>query len=116
MKKIPLLLGMLGGAFAGYLFNNTKLRNELAKVNDAEEAAKILGKHLSSDGKKLAKEAQKFVKSEEVQENLATARKYAEEQAKKWGKEVQAYVEKGTKTMKKQAKKTIASAKKSMKG
>ena len=43
MKKLSLLLGTLGGATAGYLFSNKKLRDQLSGAKDAEEAARILG-------------------------------------------------------------------------
>ncbi|TSC79204.1 MAG: hypothetical protein G01um101425_704 [Candidatus Peregrinibacteria bacterium Gr01-1014_25] len=100
MKKLPLLLGTLGGALAGYIFNNNKLRAELAKAKDAEAAAKTLGKHLSHDGKKLAKEVQKFVESDEVQTQLKKAKTYVAKQADVWGKELQGYVDQGKKKMK----------------
>lgn len=118
MKKLPLLLGALGGALAGYLFNNSKLRTELSKAKDAEAAAKILGKHLSSDGKKIGKEVQKFMESDDVQQNLKKAKTYAEKQAKEWGAELQSYVNKNTKAVKKaatkQVKKGMKKAKKMM--
>lgn len=79
MRKFSLLLGALGGAFAGYLFSNKQLRKELATAKDAESAAKLLGKHLQKDGKKLAEQVQDFVESDEVKKNLQKAKKYAEE-------------------------------------
>jgi len=79
MKKFSLLLGALGGAFAGYLFSNKQLRRDLATAKDAESAAKLLGKHLQKDGKNLASQVQDFVESDEVQKNLTKAKKYAEE-------------------------------------
>lgn len=119
MKKLPLLLGALGGALAGYLFNNTKLRTDLSKAKDAEAAAKILGKHLSADGKKIGKEVQNFMESEDVQKNLKKAKAYAEKQAKEWGAELQEYVGKNAKVAKKvatkQMKKGMKQAKKGVK-
>jgi len=79
MKKLSLLLGALGGATAGYLFSNKKLREQLSKVKDAEEAAKIFGEHLQRDGRKLGKHIQEFMGSEVVQANVAKAKKYAKE-------------------------------------
>ncbi len=79
MKKLSLLLGTLGGATAGYLFSNKKLRDQLTNAKDAEEAARILGKHLQKDGQKLGKQIQEFVESEDVQKNFAKAKNYAKE-------------------------------------
>ncbi|MFA5272980.1 MAG: hypothetical protein WC353_02350 [Candidatus Peribacter sp.] len=79
MKKLSLLIGTLGGAMAGYLFSNQKLRKDLAGAKDAETAARLLGKHLQQDGKKLAAQAQEFVESEEVQKNLKKAKTYAQD-------------------------------------
>ena len=79
MKKLSLLIGTLGGAMAGYLFSNQKLRKDLAEAKDAETAARLLGKHLQQDGKKLAVQAQEFVESDEVQKNWKKAKTYAQE-------------------------------------
>jgi gas vesicle protein len=118
MKKLPLLLGALGGALAGYLFNNTTLRKQLTKAKDADQAAKILGKHLSADGKKIATEVQKFMESDEVQKNVKKAKGYVEKQAKEWKKETEKYVAKNAKnverTARKAVKKGIAKAKKAI--
>jgi len=77
MRKFSLLLGALGGAMAGYLLSNNKLRDALIKAKDAEAAAKTLGKHLQRDGRKLAKEVQTFIESDDVQRNLVRAKKFA---------------------------------------
>ncbi len=79
MKKLSLLLGALGGAFAGYLFSNPKLRKELATAKDAESAARLLGRHLQQDGKKLAEQVQDLVESDDVRQNLKKAKKYAQD-------------------------------------
>lgn len=79
MKKLSLLIGTLGGAMAGYLFSNQKLRKDLAEAKDAETAARLLGKHLQQDGKKLAAQAQEFVESDEVQRNWKKAKTYAQD-------------------------------------
>lgn len=83
MKKLSLLLGALGGAMAGYVFSNGKLREELADAKDAEAAGKILAKHLQKDGKQIGKEVQSFVKSDAVQDNVKKAKQYADSQFKK---------------------------------
>jgi len=79
MRKFSLLLGALGGATAGYLFSNKKLREELSSAKDPEEAAKLLGKHLQHDGKKLAQQIQDFVGSEDVQRNVGKAKRFAKQ-------------------------------------
>lgn len=92
MKKFSLLLGTLGGAMAGYVFSNNRLREQLSKAKDAEAAAKVLGKHLAQDGKKLGAQIKEFVESDEVKQNLTKARKYAKDSFEKAKKEVKAYV------------------------
>lgn len=79
MKKLSLLIGTLGGAMAGYLFSNQKLRKELAGAKDAETAARLLGKSLQQDGKKLAAQVQEFVESDDVQKNWKKAKTYAKD-------------------------------------
>ena len=61
---------------AGYLLSNKKLREELSKAKDAEAAAKLLGRHLQRDGKKLAKQIQDFVESDDVQRNVKKAKDF----------------------------------------
>lgn len=108
MKKLSLLLGTLGGATAGYLFSNKKLREQIANAKDAEEAARLLGKHLEKDGKKLAKQMQEFIESEEVQQNITKAKKYAKKTVDDAKKELNTAL----KTGKTKAKKTATKAKK----
>jgi len=91
MKKFSLLLGALGGAMAGYLFSNKKLRDELANAKDAEMAAKTLGKHLQRDGRTLANQVQKFVGSDEVQTHWKTMKGFALKKVQQVKKEVQHY-------------------------
>lgn len=79
MKKLGLLVGTLGGAMAGYLFSNSKLREELAEAKDADAAGKILAKHLQKDGKELGSHVKKFVDSDDVQKNLGKAKTYAKD-------------------------------------
>jgi hypothetical protein len=111
MKKLSLLVGALGGTLAGYLFSNQQLRDQLAKAKDAEAAAKILGKHLSHDGKKIAKEVQTFVKSDEVQQNLTKAKKFAEKKLSLAKREVMEFMDSGVHEAKKMAKKGVKEAK-----
>jgi gas vesicle protein len=116
---MTILLGTLGGAMAGYLFSNTKLRDELANAKDAEAAGKILAKHLSKDGQQIGKEVQQFVKSDMVQDNLEKTKKYAQSTAKKWKDEMKGFMKKqapaAKKAMKATAKKAKATAKKHVK-
>lgn len=99
MKKLTLLLGAMGGAMAGYVFSNKTLRDELSKAKDAEAAGKVLAKHLAKDGKQVGGELKRFVESEEVQENLTKAKKYAMEQAKELQKNAMALMKEGQKQM-----------------
>ncbi len=101
MKRLSLLLGSLGGVMAGYVFSNKKLRNELADAKDATAAARILGKHLSSDGGQVAKEVKQFVTSQDWEKNLHSGKKYAA----KYYKTSKKGVEKMMKVGKKEAKK-----------
>ena len=95
---------------AGYLFSNKTLRDDLGKAKDAEGAAKSLAKHLRKDGKKLASEMQKFVDSDDVQDNIAKAKKYALEKGDQAKKELQKIVKSGQKQAKATAKKTVKKA------
>ncbi len=115
MKKFSLLVGALGGTLAGYLFSNQTLRDQLSKAKDAEAAAKILGKHLSHDGKKIAKEVQAFVNSDEVQHNLTKAKKFAEHKLDLAKREVMEMMDSGVKEAKRAVKKGAKEAKVSVK-
>ncbi len=126
MKKLSLLIGTLGGATAGYLFSNKKLREQISEAKDAEEVAKLLGAHLQKDGKKLAKQIQEFVESEEVQKNVTKAKKYADKKfneakkelnvgKKKVANSAKKAVKKGKTQAKRTAKKTASKAKKTAK-
>lgn len=130
MKKLSLLLGTLGGATAGYLFSNKKLRDQIANAKDGEEAARLLGTHLQKDGKKLAKQMQDFIESEEVQKNITKAKSYAKKTVDDAKKELDGALSAGkkkatkaantaknnaTKSVKKGTKKAKATAKKSVK-
>jgi len=111
MKKLSLLVGALGGTFAGYLFSNQRLREQLSKAKDAEAAAKILGKHLGRDGKKIAREVQAFVKSDDVQRNLTKAKKFAEQKLKVAKREVKELMDSGVEEAKRAVKKGAKEAK-----
>ncbi len=107
MRKLSLLLGTLGGAMAGYVFSNTKLREELTKAKDAEAAGKILAKHLQKDGRQVGKEIQEFVKSDAVQDNMQKAKTYVNTNAKKLQKDLKDMMKKGVKKAKKTVKKSV---------
>jgi len=115
MKKLSLLLGTLGGAMAGYVFSNSKLREELTSAKDAEAAGKILAKHLAKDGKQLGHEVKKFAESDEVQENLKKAKDYAQQTVKKFQGELKGLVKDGTKKIEKEVKKASVQVKKAAK-
>jgi len=115
MKKLSLLLGTLGGALAGYVFSNTKLREELSGAKDAEAAGKILAKHLQTDGKQIGKEVQQFVKSDVVQDNMHKAQKYVKENAKKLQGDLKTMMTGEKAAMKKAATKTVKTVKKAVK-
>ncbi len=110
MKKLSLLIGTLGGATAGYLFSNKKLRDQLSKAKDAEEAARILGKHLQKDGKKLGKQIQEFVESEDVQKNFAKAKRHAKDTLDEAQSQLEGVVNKGSTKAKKAVKKAKKTA------
>ncbi len=115
MKKLSLLLGTLGGALAGYVFSNSKLRDELSSAKDAEAAGKILAKHLAKDGKQLGHEVKKFAESDEVQDNLKKAKEYAQSTMKKFQGELKGMVSEGTKQIEKEVKKASKQVKKAAK-
>ena len=97
---------------AGYLLHNKKLRDQLANAKDAEEAAKLLGKHLQKDGKRIAKQVQDFVASEDVQKNVGKAKSFAKKKVSEAKVEMDALVCKGSCKAKKAAKKGATKAKK----
>lgn len=118
MRKLTLLLGAMGGAMAGYVFSNKTLREELTNAKDAEAAGKVLAKHLAKDGKQVGNEVKKFIESDEVQNNIVKAKKYALDQAKELQKNAMDLMKEGQKQMglakkvKKVAAKVKAKAKK----
>lgn len=104
MRKVSLLLSTMGGALAGYLLTNEKVRKELGKAKDAEAAAKILGQHLMKDGKKIATEAQAFIESDDVQKNFKKAKGYATEKMMEAKKSFEKMAKDATKKAKKMMK------------
>lgn len=115
MKKLSLLLGTLGGAVAGYVFSNTKLRDDLAKAKDAETAGKIFAKHLKQDGEQIGHEVMKFAKSDVVQDNMQKAREYVKDNARTMQKQLKTMISKEkpkvakkAAAMKKSVKKAVA--------
>ncbi len=123
MKKLSLFLGTLGGALAGYVFSNTKLREDLANAKDAETAGKILAKHLQKDSAQIGKEVKQFVDSDVVQDNMQKAQEYVAKNAKKLQGDLKEMVgmknvkkaEKVVASVKKAASKKVSSAKKAVK-
>ncbi len=105
MRKFSLLLGTLGGALGGYILSNEKLRKQMAEAKNAEGMAKVLGQHLTKDGKKIAREVKVFVESDEVQKNLHKAKAFASKKLGVAQKELEKYARKGMKQAKKYAKK-----------
>lgn len=108
MKKLTFLLGTLGGALAGYVFSNKKLRTELGDAKDASEAAKILGKHLSHDGQTVAKEVGQLAEQYELDDKISDGKKYVQNYYDSAKDEVQKFI--GAKV--KEASKTASKAKK----
>ena len=92
MKKLTFLLGTLGGAMAGYIFSNKKLRTELKNAPDAAAAAKVLGKHLSADGQMVAKEAKQLAQEHHLDDRIAEGKKYVEGYYKSAKSEVQKFL------------------------
>ena len=115
MRKFSLLLGTLGGALAGYVLSNDKLRKGLMESKDAESAAKLLGDHLTKDGKKIAKEVKTFVESDDVQKNLKKAKIFASKKLGVAQGKLEKMMKKGTKSAQKYAKQGMKEAKKMMK-
>jgi len=95
MRKFSLLLGALGGGVAGYLFSNKKLRDELVKAKDAEQAARTLGRHLQQDGQKLGQQVREFIESEDVQKHVTKVRQFAKEKVEEAKRELQSVARTG---------------------
>jgi len=78
MKKFSFLLSTLGGALAGYVFSNSTLRDQLVGAKNAEEAARLLGKHLQKDGKKFGDHVKQLLQSKEVKSHMHKAKAFVE--------------------------------------
>ena len=111
MRKFSLLLGTLGGALAGYILSNEKLRKNMADAPNAEAMAKMLGQQLAKDGKKVAGEVKTFVESDDVQKNFKKAKAYANKKLGAAQKELEKLVKKGAKQARKYAKKGMKDVK-----
>ncbi len=109
MKKLTFLLGTLGGAMAGYVFSNKKLRTEMMDAKDSTEAAKILGKHLSSDGQVVAKEVRQLAEQHGLDDRIADGKSYVQDYYASAKDEVQKFL--GAKV--KEAKRVVGSVRKS---
>ena len=115
MKRFSLLLGTLGGALAGYILSNDKLRKRMSEAPNAEAMAKMLGEQLTKDGKKVANEVKTFVESDDVQKNLRKAKAFASKKLGVAQKELNVLVKKGAKEAKKYAKEGYKNVKGMMK-
>ncbi len=115
MKKLSFLLGTLGGAMAGYVLSNNKLRRELSEVKDASTAAKILGKHLAADGQAVAREVTELAKQHHLDDRLSEGKKYAEKYYVTAKKELKKFVGAQAKQAKSAAKKAGKKAVKKVK-
>jgi hypothetical protein len=115
MKKFSLLVGALGGALAGYVFSNEKLRAQLSKAKNPEEVAHLLGKHLQKDGKKVGDQVWELVNSEEVQGNLNKAKDFVQTQVSGAKKEVKKQTRKVVRKAKTKAKKAASTLKRKAK-
>ncbi|MBP9850187.1 MAG: hypothetical protein KBC47_00655 [Candidatus Peribacteraceae bacterium] len=109
MKKLTFLLGTVGGAMAGYVFSNKKLRNEMLEAKDSKEAAKILGKHLSADGQVVAKEVRQLAEQHGLDDSIADGKQYVQDYYSSAKGEVQKFL--GAKV--KEAKRAVGSVRKS---
>ncbi len=119
MKKLSFLLGTLGGAMAGYVFSNKKLREQLLGAKDTSAAAKILGKHLAEDGQVVAKEVRDLAEQHGLDDRIADGRKYVEQYYSSAKDEVQKFigakVKQATKVAVKAKKHAVKKVKKAMK-
>ncbi len=110
MKKLTFLLGTIGGAMAGYVLSNKKLRSEMIDAKDSSEAAKILGKHLSNDGQIVAKEVRQLAEQHGIDDRIADGKQYVHDYYSSAKDEVQKFL--GAKV--KEAKRAVGSVRKSV--
>lgn len=115
MKKLSLLIGTLGGAVAGYVFSNARLRDEISRAKNAEDAARILGKHLQRDGKKVGDQVRDFLESPDVQKNVEKAKAFVQRSINTMQKEVTHAVKKGEVRARRTARKTAKKVQKTAK-
>ncbi len=115
MRKASLLFGALGGALAGYLFSNENLRKELSSAKTADDAGKILSKHLQHDGKRIGGEVKKFVDSDMVQDNMKKMKVAAKDYFEKAKDDVAAMMKDAEKKAMKEGKKAMKAVKKAIK-
>lgn len=111
MKKLSFLLGTVGGALAGYVFSNKKLREQLSKAKDASQAAKILGKHLSEDGQIVAKEVGQLAEQYDLDDKITDGKKYVKDYYASAKKEVTKFLSTKAKDATKAVKKTVKKVK-----
>ncbi|MSR68053.1 hypothetical protein EXS65_04525 [Candidatus Peribacteria bacterium] len=104
MKKLSFLLGSVGGALAGYVFSNNKLRSEMMKAKDTTAAAKILGSHLAKDGQTVAKEVQQLAEQHHLDQHIAHGKKYVKDYYDTAKDEVQTFLSAKVKDATKAAK------------
>jgi hypothetical protein len=114
MKKLSLLLSTLGGAMAGYVFSNKKLREQLSNAKDPTAAAKILGKHLSHDGQMVAKEVAQLAEHHGLDDRVADGKKYVQTYYKNAKGEVEKFLGTKARQVKNAAKTSAATVKKNV--
>jgi hypothetical protein len=115
MKKLTFLLGSLGGAMAGYVFSNKKLRDQLVNAKDASDAAKILGKHLSADGQVVAKEVRQLAEQHGLDDRIADGKQYVQSYYTSAKNDVKQFLSSKTNEATKMASKAKKSAVKTVK-
>ena len=64
----------------------------MMKAKDASEAAKILGKHLASDGQTVAKEVQQLAEQHHIDHHVAEGKKYVQQYYKTAQDEVKKFI------------------------
>ncbi|MBP9773038.1 MAG: hypothetical protein KBD00_00225 [Candidatus Peribacteraceae bacterium] len=62
-RQYMTMFGTVGAALAGYLLANEKLRHELRNAEDAEDAVKLLSKHVKNDTTRFAIDIKKYARS-----------------------------------------------------
>lgn len=111
MKKLSLLLGAVGGAMAGYVFSNARLRDELARAKDADDVSAVLKRHVRKDAQKLGRDLRHFLESEEVAAYVEKVRQVAKKGVDEAARGVQSIVREGEVRAKKALRETRVGAK-----